>query len=362
MAAELFAVLNPVDDRERWDSLFARLPVELRDVHFSSAYARVQRANGQKTLLAAYEWEQMFIVQPFVLQETTIDGEVARDIANPYGYGGPVCNKNWGTGATLYQWFMAAWSEWLCEQGVVCEFCALHPLMTKRQRLLLSNSGASIEFRKLVVCMTLDEGMEGRMHSKHRQYVRKAMRNGVSARLIEPSRANLAMFTALYNDNMRKLRAKDKWLFDLDYIAAHFDELGGSAELMAAFLPDGEVETMLLMIRDQRTAYAHFLASARTQRKIGVDELLYFEAAGAAWLANCQQFHLGGGRSTLPDDNLLRYKAAFSDKTLSAYQYFRVFDEARYKQLCERKREIERATLGREIESSFAPLYRREAA
>lgn len=357
-----FFVLDPVRDARAWDDYMAQVPVEARDLHYSSAYARVQGKLGQNVLLAIYTYEDVFVAQPFVVNSTMIDGEMVSDISNAYGYGGPISNKLWRSTPRLYLWLMHEWEKWLREQKIVCEFCVLHPLLRPMQEDLLRESGLQLHHYREVVCMELrsDEAMWADMARNHRRGVGKATMAGVMIDHVEATPDSIAAFHRLYSASMERLNAPARLRFTLDQIAAHFEEL--NYDLIVAHFPQEFAETALLVVRCGVTAYAHLLGSKRTRTDAGIDELVYYQAARHARGHGCKWLHLGGGATTSEGDGLLAYKRAFAQQTMPVFNYFRIFDTPRYNELCERKREHERKTFGRVIESDFLPVYRREAA
>src|ERR1700687_2390162 len=94
-----FEILSAEKDSARWTALVAALPVEHRDIHFLPEYARIYRDSyGYGAHLAIYTADEGFVIQPFVrrpLRELPFlagasDAGNFSDIANPYGFGGPI--------------------------------------------------------------------------------------------------------------------------------------------------------------------------------------------------------------------------------------------------------------------------------
>ncbi|HXA47855.1 MAG TPA: hypothetical protein VNW52_09520, partial [Burkholderiaceae bacterium] len=88
-------------DSPKWDSAVAALPVHLRDIHFLPQYARIYANTYQHTpFLAMLQSPDGFVIQPFIRRalnqlpflESREPTQTFFDIANAYGYGGPVCS------------------------------------------------------------------------------------------------------------------------------------------------------------------------------------------------------------------------------------------------------------------------------
>src|SRR5262249_58957900 len=87
------------DDARRWTALVNNLPAQRRDIHFLPEYGRIYRDSyGFEPLLAVYSDRGHYIIQPVVRRPLrglqflaqSADADAYWDIANPYGYGGPL--------------------------------------------------------------------------------------------------------------------------------------------------------------------------------------------------------------------------------------------------------------------------------
>ena len=132
------------DDARRWTALVNNLPAQRRDIHFTPEYGRIYRDSyGFEPLLAVYSdagitsfsrwsgdhWEsyRFWPVRPTPL--------AYRDIANPYGYGGPLSSADDPeAGRGLYQRYAEAFAAWCDAEDVASEFASLHPFMADHQR------------------------------------------------------------------------------------------------------------------------------------------------------------------------------------------------------------------------------------
>ena len=92
------------ESSRRWTALVNNLPVQRRDIHFLPEYGRIYRDSyGYEPLLAVYSHSDQYIIQPLVRRPLgglpflagATDAAAYWDIANPYGYGGPVSSAAW---------------------------------------------------------------------------------------------------------------------------------------------------------------------------------------------------------------------------------------------------------------------------
>jgi hypothetical protein len=357
------------EDAARWTALVARLPRPLQDIHLLPEYGRIYRVQGFDPRLAVLETPDGIVLQAFVLRPLGAlpflaeapDRAAFFDVANPYGFGGPVSTAEPEAGRGLYAAFDAAFTAWCEPAKVASEFCSLHPLMHETQRALMAGVREAAH-EKDVVLIDLapdeDEMVRG-LRKGHRSSITLARRSGVEVAAVAASPENIALFTDIYTETMVRRDAAQRWFLPADFFSATLGELGpGRSTLLFARL-DGEVEAASLVIHDFATAYYHFAGARATRPELGVNNLMVWEAALTAKRAGYAWLHLGGGVTSAPDDSLLRFKAGFSAARAPLYTYFAIRDAATYRQLCGRKIAFEESELGVALNSDFLPLYRR---
>jgi hypothetical protein len=344
-----FKILHASDlaEAELWDGLIEKLPRRLRDMHFTSAYGRVQEKQGGEAVLAVFTRRDKFshdefIVQPFIKRRTPYV-KTASDWCSPYGYGGPV-----GTTDTIP--YESTLEKWAVADNVVSEFCYMHPLIDQRKWITCIPT-----FVRDVVVIDLPTFDEVKCARRVRRGIAKARE---SKALVIPS-DNRRLFAEFYAASMERKQAAQRWRWSDDYIDAHFEE---KIDARLFHIAAGAGERMLMTVGAYGTAYAHLLASNGEATNIGIDEMLYVDAAKILRDDGYIRFHLGGGMSSAQDDPLLAFKSGFAEPTHKLFAYRRIFFPSIYEELCRRKRRDEIEQHGHIFNSGFFPLYRREAA
>lgn len=350
MPFQILNASNPVEAK-LWDTLVDELPIERRDIHFTSAYARVQEKMGGRAVLAAQTGDAL-IIQPFLIRP--IFGTSSLDLCNLYGYGGAISsNASIERGAT----FRSEVERWCARENIVAEFCRLHPLHAGHQFSLTVSIASKLNEDKSVAIMRLDNLSEAEVARR----VRRALKNMKTLGVVTEQKIDdvaRLQFALLYQQSMKRKQAADRWQFSREYLDAHFDELG--ARLFCA--TDGDGWRMLMVIGGYGTAYAHLLASNGESMRSGLDEKLYFDTAMMLRADGYKLFHLGGGLSQDESDTLLAFKRGLCQLEVTTFCYRQVFDEGKYKRLMTEKVGREFAEHGRESISPFFPAYRREFA
>lgn len=346
--------LNPHTDAARWAAILGKMPEDCRDVHFTPAYARVQEYLGGCAELAVKQTPHGMIIQPF-LRRRVMDSERHTDLTSFYGFGGPLTSIRGEMDRMIASIeFGVELGERALSQGIVTEYCCLHPLLLKNQLKVCDQSG--IKLKKEVVVIDLAEFSEKTVHRRVRRGIRAGRENGQFAELSTVDHY-IGRFVELYNSSMVRKNAPARLRFPPLYLEALFKEAG--ARLFCTIGREGM--RMLMTLEYDGTAYAHLLASNGLEQHAGLDDLLYFETARRLSGKNLQ-LHLGGGATDDPADTLLSYKSTFSERREQSMAYTRIFDGQAYKALCDAKARLEFNEYGRESTAAFFPAYRREWA
>jgi len=357
-------------DAARWTALIQSLDAPQRDVHFLPEYGRVYaRTYGQEPFLAVIDDGSGFAAQPFVrrelnglpfLREQAVS-EPLFDIANPYGYGGPVWKaQSEQHAAALYRALSAELKRWCCERGFASEFSSLHPLLGN-QRIVAAAGIETTPVKEIVYvdCAAGDEALWAGMNRGHKSNLRRAQKSGVSVSRVDPTAANLAEFSRLYFLTMERNQATDRWYFPKAYFRNCFDELG-EARMSLFFARAGDrLAGAYLLMHDFGTAYYHFAGSDPECFEQRASNALMFETARWVRQQGYGRYHLGGGVGSDPSDALFRFKAGFSPLRTTLHSYGRVLDPAAYQRLSELKMKHEITTSGAASASAFFPAYRR---
>ncbi len=358
-------------DAERWRALIGGLPPERRDIHFLPEYGRIYRVSyGYEPRLAVLSTDEGYVLQPFVrrpLRDLPFlagapDAATFTDIANPYGFGGPLCSaSDSGVARRLYAGFAKSFAEWCDRENIASEFASLHPFFCEHQIAIMRGMVAPHR-EKNVVYIDLtggDDAILAGLNRGHRSSVAKARRAGVRVEKVEPTPRNLMTFNEIYSATMIRRKAAPRWFVPDRFFANCCALLGPRRASLFFASIGGEVECAYLLIHDFGTAYYHFAGTRDRHPELRANNLTMIETALWARKTGCSRYHLGGGVTSREDDTLLRFKAGFSDRRAPLYTYFCVRDQAVYDELCRRKRTHERETAGTELASDFLPLYRR---
>jgi len=344
----MFSIVTTKEEK-LWAQFNARLAKP--DVHFTPGYACVQEVMGGQALLAVYTYGGNFVMQPFIQHH--IPRSFQFDWASLYGFGGPISNAtDHQVLVSLGLEFESALRRHAIDNGIVAEFCALHPLMASQQRSILF--GHTLKRIKDVVAIDLTMFTEADYARRVRRGIASAKDEGVV--VTREGRDMVPLFSALYTISMHRKNAPKRFHFPIEYFAAHFELPGIDTDIFLAKIK-GTAHRALMVIGYDKTAYAHFLGSTNEHRHTGIDEMLYHEAAQSLRERGYELFHLGGGRTNDPNDSLLAFKSGFSSLRFPVSRYERVYQPSEYDLLVERWR---KEGGGHVASSTFFPAYRAE--
>jgi Acetyltransferase (GNAT) domain len=289
-----------------WSAVLNTLPLASRDVYFTPEYHALSKANGEGQPFAgiAFRGSSTLLVTGMrsMVCQTGKSPASLWDMQTPNGYGGPVACGDWDDELSS-----RAWEEWkgACRDlGMVAAFFRLHPLLHNE---LLLPADAEVKVDRKTVFVDLSKGIEGPWRAaqgQHRNMVSKGKREGVTIRWNEPS--DWSSFQELYDVTMRRMNAPDRLRFSKSYF--EMLQLVPGAEL-AGVRQGTELVSGAIFLFGK--LWGHYHLSARSVASANhLTNCILQDAFERAVERGVLGMHLGGGRTSLPDDSLLKFKAS----------------------------------------------------
>lgn len=344
-------------DFQRWEALWRGIPHA--DIYFSPHYAQIYERNGDgHARCFVYRSDNCTAIYPFLLRrindlEPFRNLEECRDIATPYGYGGPLCSICDETLLPqLMSKFLKAFHEYCRGNRIVSEFARLHPFLGNHR--FLPNSHTVFHHKTVYIDLRQSERELWKdIRKGHRSSIKKALRFQVKI-IRDEDWKYLKQFHKLYTETMRRQQASPSYFFPLNFFQDTLELLGQHASLFVA-LHNGKIIAAAIFMHYDGYIHYHFSGSDADSLHLCANHLLIYDVAKWAQQRGVQFFHLGGGLQ--PDDSLFMFKSGFSNKRAPFYTYRRIHDSALYHQLVKRKLEGERLSRGA-IDEEFFPRYR----
>lgn len=330
-----------------WDEIVKSIPNY--DVYYLSGYVKAFQIHGDGLpQMFYYENNGLRGIYVYMKRPTAIEG--LYDSITPYGYGGFLLEGDTSDENIKTLWAAYVWK--MKEENIVDNFVRYHPVLANA--VLMKTCSDVIDLGKTVAMdLTSEEVIWTNIHSKNRNMICKAEKNGVT---IHHARdyGLFKDFVRIYNETMDKDHAEAYYYFEEEFYKSIHEDLFDHYEMFYAVYGE-QIIAMSIILFANRQMHYHLSGSMIEYRNLAPSNLLLYEAA----LWGCKQgyrtFHLGGGVGS-NEDNLYKFKATFNRK--SDYQFSigkQIFNQERYDDLVRQRSQMDESF---DMESSFFPLYR----
>lgn len=319
------------------------------DVYYLSGYVKAFQIHGDgEPQLFYYDEKGLRGIYVYMKRKTAIEGVF--DSITPYGYGGFLLE-----GDTSEENVKALWTAYvdrMKEENIVDNFVRYHPVLANA--VPMKTCSDVIDLGKTVAMdLTSEEVIWKNIHSKNRNMIRKAEKNGI----VIKHGQGLELFDdfiKIYNATMDKDNAEAYYYFKPEFYKSIHEDLKDNYEMFWAEY-EGKIIAMSVMIFANGRLNYHLSGSDLQYRNLAPSNLLLYKAAIWGMEKGMKTFHLGGGVGS-GEDNLYKFKIAFnrfSDCQFSIAKH--IFDQSKYDELVE-----ERASRDTNFdrENKFFPLYR----
>lgn len=336
-----------IEEYKEWDEVVRSFTNY--DVYYLSGYVKAFQIHGDGVpQLFYYEDNGLRGIYVYMKRKTAIDG--VYDSITPYGYGGFLLEGNQSEENLKALW--KAYEQRMKEENIVDNFVRYHPVLANAVPMKVCSE--VIDLGKTVAMdLTSEEVIWKNIHSKNRNMIRKAEKNGIVIKHGQGLEL-FDEFIKIYNATMDKDNAEDYYYFKPEFYRSIHEDLKDNYEMFWAEY-EGKIIAMSIMIFANGRLNYHLSGSDIEYRNLAPSNLLLYKAALWGCEKGMKTFHLGGGVGS-GEDNLYKFKIAFN--RFSDYQFSiakHIFDKMKYDELVE-IRAKEDANFNRK--SRFFPLYR----
>lgn len=323
------------------------------DPYFTPAYCEVNEfVEGGVAERFYYEGPEGVVDHTFIVRSIPDAGKKRDlfDLITPYGYGGPRFRVEPDANpASLVAAFASKFAEFCRDRNVVSEFVRFHPFETNPEML---TSLYKIELLRQTVFtdLTGDNPIEREFSKGARKRIRRNVRQGVEARIIEAP-DSLEDFKRVYRATMDRNEAADFYYFGEEYFDRLAETMSDQVIIAEAEFEEAVIASALCLVGAGRI---HVHLSGTDSRFLGLSPAYNLRGAIAQWGVQNQMvlIHHGGGRTNSPEDSLYLYKKQFGSGSASFHVGRRIWNHELYTTISE--------SMG--IDSSqadFFPAYRK---
>ena len=317
-------------DDPRWKEF---LPKAAHDFYHLSEYTSfAARYEGGQALSFWAEEQGAGLLLPLLVRPlpknlgTQIDG---CDALSPYGYPAPILfgSPDEITTSRLLQQLVDLGKE----RGLVSVFVRMHPLLPFPKGPL-RELGLLVQHGQTVHCdLNLSAGeMSQQTCKNHKRNIRKLERNGFTT--VRNDWSYWHQFMEVYRSTMRRVKAKEFYLFSDDYFADLKDTLKDKLDLWVVLSPDGEFAAGGVFTVLNGIIEYHLGGTAEKFLSAAPSKLMFADVRNWGKETGNRVFHLGGGLGG-KDDSLFKFKAGFSEDYSDFFTFRMVLDQSKYDRL-----------------------------
>lgn len=302
-------------DSQKWINFIDCLPKTQQDVYYTPEYYSLYEKNGDgEANCFIFEEFGNIAIYPFLKNSINQLGYSLNkeyfDIQGAYGYNGVLTNSKH---TDFIKKFYQSFDNYCLKNNIITEFIRFHPLLENHK---FSNNHMQVIFDRNTVACDLNQEYESiwknEYSSINRNMIRKAQKDGYKIEIDEaPKRSHIETFIDIYFYSMKMVEASEYYYFNKDFFYNTFSLLKNNTLLFNVLDKFNNVvcSTIFFHYGD----FFHYHLSGRSDKATNtVNNFLLDEAVKYALKVGAKEFHFGGGRSSDPDDSLLRFKANFS--------------------------------------------------
>ncbi|WP_316748988.1 GNAT family N-acetyltransferase [Pedobacter gandavensis] len=301
--------------------------------------------NGEP-LLFVYTEGEVFIALPLLKREINNSGLF--DLTSVYGYSGPVSNRKFiDINDQLLENFKQSFLSFMKTSRFISLFSRLNPFIDQKVLIEkiggLSGNGKTVYMDLSIPIEEQRAGYEKRLGRQIRQ-LRK-----MPYQIKEASSATeISLFTAMYNENMLRLGASQRYFFDETYFTNLLNSKAKECRLIVIY--DGtEMICGAVIMCAGNVIRNHLSATANSHIQHSPSKLLTDEISVIGRQLGKRYFHLGGGLEG-KEDSLFKFKFSFSTLLLEDSTWRFVSDPLVYNDLVKERND--------QSNLNYFPLYR----
>ena len=325
---------------DEWDRFFEKLPNDKQHVCFSRAYHKLFEENGDgKAELFICEKNGNIYFYPYIKNKIKQVGEfyfkdTLFDIQSVFGYTGPInnsCSSDFVLEANH------EFVKYCIESNILVEFIRFNPLLKNYLELQIISDLDIIKLKKFVfITLTKDLcDIENDFKRTLKQQIRKAEALNLKC-YMNNHLINCNDIFKLYLKRMKEVNADEYYLFSRNYfnMLGDFIKSGYGNVFYARDIEDKLLASNIFVFNKNTVYWLHSMRDINDGRSSLMNILLTYNAIKYFKEKGFSFFLLGGGKTDLSDDALLRFKKNFSYE----YSYFnigkRVFNKDIYDKIC----------------------------
>ncbi len=299
----------------------------------------------------------ILMLMPFYIRSIEIDGEKTPyyDVTSPYGYGGPLYNKQKCTDKMILH-FWEKVDQWYKNNAIVSEFIRFSLNDNHKEYTgecipsLVNIKGEITDFEKTWVSFK----------PKVRNNYRKAQQEELSLKLYsgDISRDVIKDFYDIYIQTMQRNNADDHYFHFIDYFITLVQNNPSGILIAMVYKNNIPISTELILL-GEGVLYSYLGGTISDYFYTRPNDFLKIEVMKWAQENEFKYYVLGGGRKN--GDSLYKYKKSFfpNDEDVVYYTGRKVIDKEVYCALSNQKKNQEIMGSTIDVKTDYFPIYRK---
>ena len=345
MKFNIIKLTNPI-----WDEYVTS--AYIYDFHHTSAYHQIECKENESSVLLVFISKNNHICLPLIKKK--IPNTTYFDATSVYGYSGPVASKpSKEIDESLKIFFKKEFLSYCDQNKIISVFSRLHPLISQID--FFSNLGVVKNLNKTVsidLTLTLAEQRKAFRKSNKSEINQLKGKKGYYVKNVNKSdNQEIKDFVAIYNENMKRVEAKDYYYFDFNYFKELLNNSCFDSNLLVA-LKDGIMTAGAIFTKTSSIMQYHLAGTKKEFSRDTPMKLILDEARMIGTTEGLKFLHLGGGVGGSDEDSLFKFKSGFSKNFFQFSVWNLIVNEEIYNELVMKKGVKE------EEYPNFFPLYR----
>jgi lipid II:glycine glycyltransferase (peptidoglycan interpeptide bridge formation enzyme) len=276
------------------------------------------------------------------------------DAASPYGYPGPILSQMADDERQAFlREALPTLVDGLSDAGIVSVFVRMHPFVGLRSEEVAGFGSTIYHGDTVIIDLTQpEEALWSQTRKGHRYEINRSRKRKQRA-FLDKNWEHLPQFIEIYAETMRRVEAKESYLYSRNYFLTLRKALGEHLHLWVVDI-DGDAAAASLFTEYKGIVQYHLSGTRTDYLGAQPNKLLLHEVRSWAKERGNRVMHLGGGVGG-GQDSLFAFKSGFSKVTCSFYSWRLITNPESYIDLT-RRRGIKS---GSESPTDFFPEYRR---
>lgn len=354
MDSQVISLLN-----ESWSKNLQHLRY---DVYHLPEYINAEARRTQTTpeAIIISEGDKLFCL-PYLLRsceellgDHIVDPEVF-DVVSPYGYPGILINEVAANTPEFLNQALDELMSLLQARNICSAFLRLHPILNQGLNEILASEICLMTGETVSIDLTLSETeIWHQTRPEHRNHINRCKRMGFTAKIVQ-LREYIEDFISIYNQNMKRVNAKDIYYFDIAY---YHDLLNLNNKIHLCIVEnENQIACAGIFTECCEIVQYHLGGTSNDFLKQAPSKLMFDYVRYWAKERGNKFLHLGGGLGG-SRDSLFHFKTGFSKKLHPFLTLRLITDQTKYNNLVilrAKSLNIEPESL---LKSNYFPAYR----